>query len=176
MGDHVDANDLIARLGLEPHPSEGGYFRETFRATTEVAGAALGPEYRGPRSLGTAIYFLLTPDTCSALHRLPGPEMFHFYLGDPVAMLELAPDGSSRRIVLGPDLAKGMTLQHVVPGGTWQGARLVPGGRFALLGTTMSPGFDASDFQLGDADALMERHPERVAEIRDLLPQGPGSG
>ena len=119
----MTADEVIARLGLEPHPEEGGFFRETWRS----AGACdPGGGYGGPRSLGTAIY------TFSAMHRLPGDEVFHFYLGDPVEMLELLPDGGTRRTVLGPELDS-MTVQHVVEGGSWQGSRLVPGGAWALL-------------------------------------------
>jgi predicted cupin superfamily sugar epimerase len=136
-----DADRLIELLGLEPHPEEGGFFRETYRSagTFEPDGP-----YRGPRPLATAIYYLLTAETYSALHRLPGDEVFHFYLGDPVEMLMLHPGGEAERILLGPEVPA-MRLQHVVPGGTWQGSRLVSGGRWALLGTTMAPGFDSGD-------------------------------
>lgn len=164
----MNAEDLIELLGLEPHPSEGGFFRETFRAPEVVEPSVLGPSYPGPRSIGTAIYFLLTEDTFSALHMVPGDEIFHFYVGDPVAVLLLSPDGSSREVVLGHDLMNGMRVQHLVPGGTWQGSKLVAGGHFALLGTTMSPGFDYADFRLGDGAELAARYPEREARIRDL--------
>jgi predicted cupin superfamily sugar epimerase len=82
----------------------------------------------------------LTPDTFSALHRLASDEVFHFYLGDPVEMLQVWPDGSHRVVLIGTDLAAGERPQVVVPRGIWQGARLRPGGRFALLGTTVAPG------------------------------------
>jgi predicted cupin superfamily sugar epimerase len=165
----LSAKDLIELLNLEPHPSEGGFFRETFRAKERVDASAIGPAYPDARSIGTAIYFLLTDEAFSALHRVPGDEIFHFYLGDPVEMLMLLPDGSSETIVLGHDLRRGMKVQHLVPGGTWQGSRVVPGGEFALLGTTMSPGFDYADFSLADGDDLIARYPDRADEIRRLL-------
>jgi predicted cupin superfamily sugar epimerase len=81
------------------------------------------------------------------MHRLRSDEVFHFYLGDEVEMLQLWPDGTGRRVGLGSDLAAGMLPQTVVPQGVWQGSRLVRGGRFALLGCTVSPGFDYADFE-----------------------------
>src|SRR6266404_1472583 len=93
------AEELIRHLGLVPHPKEGGYFRETYRSAESYAG--LPPRYAGPRSAGTAIYYLLTPNTYSALHRLQTDEIFHFYLGDPVRMLQLDADGKGRTVVLG---------------------------------------------------------------------------
>ncbi|MGD2068227.1 MAG: cupin domain-containing protein [Gemmatimonadota bacterium] len=112
--------------------------------------------------------YLLTPGTRSAMHRLPGDEVLHFYLGDPVEMLELMADGRSRATILGPALDR-MTVQHVVPGGTWQGSRLVPGGAWALLGTTMAPGFSYDDYEAGSAE-LATLHPGRAELIEVLLP------
>ena len=149
-------------LHLEPHPKEGGFFAETYRCATEVT------TENGQRSLHTAIYYLLTPESFSEMHRLPGDEMFHFYLGDPVETLQLHPDGTSDIIALGQDIAHGMKLQHVVSGGVWQGSRLKPGGRYALLGTTMSPGFAYEDYVSGEAAALISQWPERAAMIREL--------
>ena len=161
----MTAQRLIELLKLAPHPAEGGFFRETYRssATFEPGGP-----FVGDRSHGTAIYYLLTPDTYSAMHRLPGDEVFHFYLGDPVEMLMLHREGEGEVVVLGPELDQGMRLQHVVPGGTWQGSRLVAGGEWALLGTTMAPGFDSGDFVLGRAD-LLDAHPSHREMIRELL-------
>ncbi len=146
-------------LGLEPLPGEGGYYAETYRAALRLPAEALPPVYAGARNLATAIFYLLTPDTFSALHRLPGDEVYHCYLGDPVELLQLHADGSGTVTVLGRDLAAGMKLQHVVPGGCWQGSRLAEGGAWALLGTTMAPGFAFEDFEAADRDALLARYP-----------------
>ena len=97
--------------------------------------------------------------------------MFHFCAGDPIEMLELHPDGSSRIVVLGQEIQNGMKFQHVVPGGVWQGSRLRRGGEYALLGTTMSPGFDSVDFVLGNAAELVAKYPEHANLIRELLPR-----
>jgi predicted cupin superfamily sugar epimerase len=160
----MTADELIELLRLEPHPKEGGYFRETYRS----AGASKpGAPFAGERSHGTAIYYLLTPETFSAMHRLPGDEVFHFYLGDPVVMLELHPDGSARTITLGSDPCS-MKLQHVVRGGVWQGTRLVDGGKWALMGCTVAPGFDYADYEAG-TETLLEGWPDQADAIRRRL-------
>src|SRR5918912_1512770 len=109
------AEQIIAALKLRPLPLEGGYYRETYRSSLELPAAVLTPHYAATRAAATAIYYLLTPETYSALHRLPTDEVFHFYLGDPVEMLQLWPDGSGRTELLGPDLAGGQRPQLVVP-------------------------------------------------------------
>ena len=130
----MTAREVIERLGLVPHPEEGGWFRETWRS-----GGGFD-------------------------------EVFHFYLGDPVEMLELLPDGRGRVTVLGAGL-DGMRPQHVVPGGVWQGSRLRAGGAWALLGTTMSPGFAYEDYEHGGPE-LVTRYPEHGDLVRALLPGG----
>lgn len=156
----LSADDIRRLLRLEPLPLEGGLFRETYRSTLRLPSAA-GDE----RNASTAIYYLLGPGTFSAIHRVPGDEVFHFYLGDPVEMLQLRPDGDVRHLVIGSDIAGGMEPQVVVPGGVWQGCRLRDGGRFALMGTTMSPGFDPRDFQIGTRATLIASH----AGARDAI-------
>jgi len=94
-------------LGLVPHPVESGYFAETYRSADHIPADGLPSRYAGGRAASTAIYYLLTPDTFSAMHRLASDEIFHFYLGDPVEMLHLYPDGSHRITVMGPDRASG---------------------------------------------------------------------
>ena len=164
----ITADTLKSLLNLKPHPEEGGYFRETYRSPHTLSKDILPEEYKDERSLATAIYFLLTPDTFSALHRLPTDELFHFYLGDPVEMLQLLPDGSGRTITLGQDITNGMQLQAVVKKGVWQGSRLCTGGQFALLGTTMSPGFESSDYESGQREGLIADYPQFENLIREL--------
>lgn len=164
------AEEVIQLLGLEPLPGEGGFYAETYRSPHPLPGAALPDGYGGARSLATAIYYLLTPASFSSLHRLPGDEVYHFYLGDAVEMLRLHGDGRGEVIRLGADLAAGERPQVVVPGGVWQGARLVEGGRWALLGTTMAPGFEFEDFTPADAAALAREHPEHAYLIEALAP------
>jgi predicted cupin superfamily sugar epimerase len=161
---------LIEALGLQPLPGEGGWFRETWMAAEQLPASALPPRYARAKPAGSAIYYMITgePDGFSALHRLPTDEVYHFYLGDPVEQLLLFEDGRAERVVLGPDLAAGQRVQHVVPRGAWQGSRLVPGGRVALLGTTMAPGFDPHDFERGTRTALLSKYPAEAALITAL--------
>ena len=163
----MNARDLIATLNLQPLPGEGGYFHETYRAddTHAVLPSRYGP---GERAFCTAIYYLLTPDTFSALHKLPTDEIFHFYLGSPVEMLLLREDGTGSVITIGPGIGNGMRPQVVVPRGTWQGSRLVDGGEFALLGTTMAPGFEFPDFVAGSRAELTSRYPTYSRWIEGL--------
>jgi len=164
----VTAEDVIRILGLVPLPEEGGFYRETYRADLALPEGVLPTRFAGPRAAATSIFYLVTPVSFSGLHRLKGDEQFHYYMGDPVEMLQLHPDGTGSIVVLGTDLEAGMTPQHLVPGGTWQGTRLVPGGRWALLGTTMTPGFDFADFESGRRQPLSEAFPEFADRIHAL--------
>jgi predicted cupin superfamily sugar epimerase len=167
------AEELIRFLQLQPLPREGGWYRETYRSARQLPADVLAPQYNAARSAGTAIYYLLTPDTFSALHRLPTEEVFHFYLGDPVEMLQLGPtpEDGGRIFTLGPNIQAGQQVQTVVLAGVWQGSVLRAGGAFALLGTTMAPGFDFADYEAADRDALSAAYPnfaERIARLCGL--------
>ena len=158
----MTAEDVKERLGLVPHPREGGWFVRTYEAETMAEG--------GVRRTGTAIYYLLEPGTFSEMHRLKSDEIFHFYAGDAVEQLQLPPGGEGRRVVIGSDLAAGERPQVVVPAGVWQGARLLGGGafRWALLGCTVSPGFEYEDYEGGVAAELCGIWPEWSELVRKL--------
>jgi len=143
------AAEIIALLGLEPLPREGGRYRETHRGARAPSG----------RAASTAIYYLLQAGEVSWIHRLPCDEVWHFYLGDPVELLLLGPPPAAVVHRLGPDLATGQRPQVVVPAGTWQTARLQRGGRFALMGTTVAPGFESTDFEPGSPELLRPAYP-----------------
>jgi len=164
----MTADELKKLLRLEPHPCEGGWFIQTWRADETIPKSALPARYPADRAAGTAIYYLLEPHTFSELHRLASDEIFHFYLGDPVEMLQLRPDGSHGTVILGPDISAGMHVQMHVPKYVWQGSRLLPGGSFALLGCTVSPGFDYSDYESGKRKLLTEEYPRAADAIRNL--------
>src|SRR5437762_5450595 len=102
----VTPEQLIRQLNLQPLPNEGGYYAETYRAEETLANG---------RATSTAIYYLLTADCCSKMHRLKSDEIWHFYLGDPAEMLQLAPDGSGRTMLLGRELCAGQQCQMFVP-------------------------------------------------------------
>lgn len=163
----VTAEEIIERLGLVAHP-EGGFYRETYRAADEIAASGLPARYPGPRAASTAIYFLLPQGAFSALHRIRSDELWHFYIGSPLEVICLHPDGSRSDLRLGHDLARGELPQGVVPAGAWFGARLAGPGAFALVGCTVAPGFDFADFELAERDALTALYPEHAGIIAQL--------
>jgi predicted cupin superfamily sugar epimerase len=157
--------DIIKKLDLKPLSGEGGYFKETYRSNIYVS-INLGNDKKiVSRNLQTAIYYFITPKDFSALHRLKSDEIFHFYAGDPVEMIQISEDGVMKKIIIGSDIMNNQLPQVVVPNGTWQGTRLLPGGKWALLGTTVSPGFEFSDFELGNREELLKLFPQFTNEI-----------
>ena len=172
----TSAEQIIEHFGMKPLVDEGGYYVETYRCKQQLLQGNTAKGYDGPRSFGTAIFYLLTSETFSAIHRLKSDEVFHFYLGDPVTMLQLHPDGSGEVVTLGHDIAGGQQVQVTVPAGTWQGSVLEPGGRFALMGTTVTPGFEQQDFELGRREKLLEQYPtygELVMRLTNVPPMKP---
>jgi predicted cupin superfamily sugar epimerase len=159
----VTADQIKTLLNLQPHPTEGGFYRRTYTS------ASVLELPRGARPVGTAIYYLLEQSTFSEMHVLDSDEMFHFYLGDPVEMLQLYPDGRSALFLLGQDLEAGQHVQLVVPAGVWQGTRLIGNGNVALLGCTVTPGFDFADYRNGSYDELVEKWPEEAERIKALM-------
>jgi len=177
----MDAERWIRTLGLVPLALEGGYYRETYRSDESIAASSLPDRYlgRGGRAFGTAIYYLLTAETVSAMHRLRSDEVYHFLAGDPVRMLQLREEGprSARVVRMANSGEEGTQPQVVVPRGTWQGSRLEPGGRYALMGVTVAPGFEYDDFELGESESLARLFPEHAGEIRRLRrPAAPNRG
>ena len=164
----MTAEEIIKKLNLIPHPAEGGFFVEYYRSEEMIKKEALHSRYDGDRAFGTSIYFLLTKDTFSQIHRLKSDEIFHFYMGDPVEMLHLYPGDKSEKIIFGNDIFNNMKLQVIVPKNIWQGARLIDGGEFALMGTTVAPGFEFSDYEDGDRASLIRDFPEYKELITKL--------
>lgn len=158
---HSEAAAVIARLGLEPLPTEGGFFRRTWTGPSTGAGG---------RPTGTVIYFLLTPDAdgFSALHRLKTDEVWFWHAGDAADHVQL---GSAARITrLGGDLIAGEVPQLVVPAGAWQGARLAPGGArgWALFSCAMAPGWADGEAEFGARGALHREFPDAATWIEAL--------
>jgi len=158
----MTASEIKTLLHLEPHPIEGGFFRRTYTSP----GVVVLP--RGLRAQGTAIYYLLEPGTFSEMHVLDSDEIFHFYLGDPVEMLQIFPDGHAATFILGPDIAAGQHVQLVVPAGVWQGTHLLGNGKVALLGCTVTPGFDFADYRNASYAELVDLCPGEAGRIRAL--------
>ena len=152
---------LIAQLGLKPHP-ERGFYVETYRAGSSVESAS----HDGVRAAATGIYFLVTADEpATCLHRLKSDEMFHLYEGGPLDVICLFAEGTSRVHRLGLDLNRGERPQFLVPAGTWFGTQLAPGADYCLVGCTVAPGFEFGDFELAEGPELAERYPELAVRL-----------
>lgn len=155
---------LIQRFDLRPHP-EGGYYAETHRGTQRVSRAAGG----GERSASTAIYYLLEQADFSAWHRIASDEMWHFYMGSPLDIHILWPDGSVATKKLGNPLeTEGASFQVLVPAGCWFGAAHPGQGGYTLAGCTVAPGFEFSEFELADEAELLLAYPGHEGLIRRL--------
>lgn len=177
----MTADEVKRILQLEPHPREGGSFRQMYQSAALFSATIFGNSsdpvhYDGPRRLSTAIYYLLEPGNFSEMHRLASDEVFHHYGGAPVEMLQLWPGGQIAKIVLGMDLAAGQRPQVVVPKGVWQGSRVLHreevAETWALMGCTVSPGFDYADYETGTRAELTGRYPEVWQMIHDLTREG----
>ncbi|UXX80657.1 cupin domain-containing protein [Reichenbachiella carrageenanivorans] len=153
----------IDHLRLLPHP-EGGYFKETYRAETEVS----LPQFAGIRQVSTGIYFLLTQGNFSAFHRIQSDEMWHFYAGNSLSIFVIYPNGVLSEIRLGLDVENGEVPQAVVPAKCWFASRVHEQGDYALVGCTVSPGFDFADFEMADRQALAESYPSHSTLITTL--------
>ncbi|MDR6493258.1 putative cupin superfamily sugar epimerase [Paraburkholderia terricola] len=169
MTDSLAAKDaLIRRFDLKPHP-EGGFFSETYRSAERVArndGSAQ------TRSASTAIYYLLCDGAHSAWHRIKSDELWHFHAGEPLLVHVLDETGALVTHRLGNALTHAdAVFQAVVPAGLWFAAECADPSTFALVGCTVAPGFEFSEFELADAGALKARYPRHAALIERL---GPG--
>jgi predicted cupin superfamily sugar epimerase len=156
----MDAKYWIDTLQLKPHP-EGGFFRETFRDAHQKDG----------RSVSTAIYFLLPQGSVSRLHRIDASEVWHFYAGGPLEVVEIDEEGNARVTTIGTAADKGETLQHVVPPGRWFGAAPGSDTEYALVGCTVAPGFRFESFELGERKILLESFPAAKEWIEQLTPE-----
>ena len=152
MTSHIDY--LISHLQLTPHP-EGGWYRETFRSEQRFEGEGDFPQ---GRNYFTSIYFLISSDNFSALHRIKSDESWHFYEGDPFEVVEITEAGELKQTVLGSDLSKGHVYQYTVPAGSWFGSRVLKGGNYSLVGCTVAPGFDFRDFEMVDRISLLKSY------------------
>lgn len=159
----MTVDHLVKTLDLVPHP-EGGFYRETYRSE----GTFTPPEIGDQRNYATTIYFLLTAGNFSAFHRISQDEGWHFYMGQAVEIHEITPEGEHVVHLLGLDFNAGQRPQLVIPAKSWFGSRVKEGGAFALVGCTVSPGFDFADFELAKRETLLERFPSHQHIINEL--------
>jgi predicted cupin superfamily sugar epimerase len=161
----LTAARLMDLLSLQPHPT-CGFVHETYHSPLRAPAAALPPGYGGPRPLGGALCFLVTPQAPVRLHRIRSDQMYHHYLGDPLDVLLLYPDGRGEVRVVGPDLTAGMRPFVLVPGGAFHAARLPRGGDYALLGNSVWVRPEPADVEMGDPERLMTAYPSLKEEVR----------
>ncbi|GGD25832.1 cupin domain-containing protein [Hyunsoonleella pacifica] len=158
---------IINQLQLQPHP-EGGYFKETYRSKGIITQEHLSKEFTGNRNYSTGIYFLLTSDTFSAFHKINQDEMWHFYNGQPLTLHIISPKGTYSKIVIGNNLEQNEVPQFTVPAKYWFAAEVLKNNSFALVGCTVSPGFDFRDFKMPERAFLLSKFPQHSQIITKL--------
>ncbi|ACD17793.1 cupin domain-containing protein [Paraburkholderia phytofirmans] len=167
---HAIKDELIRRLDLKPHP-EGGFFSETYRSVERVIRDKDVSGSAETRSASTAIYYLLCDGAHSAWHRIKSDEVWHFYAGEPLLVHVLDETGALVTHKLGNALTHAdAVFQAVVPAGLWFAAECADPATFALVGCTVAPGFEFSEFELADVGTLKARHPQHAALIERLGP------
>lgn len=144
----MSATEVIAALQMEPLEGEGVWIAPIFRSAH-----------------GSAIYALLTPEGFSALHRLDEDELWVHVAGAPIRMLLLHPDGSVEEPLLGPDVAGGHRMTHLVPAGAWQGSGVE--GPWGLVVCSLAPPF--SGLTLADSTTDLSRWSAAESRIRALI-------
>lgn len=154
----VDPDALIRHYGLAPHP-EGGWYARTYCSGGLIPESALPDGFRGGRPYSTAVLYLLEAGQKSLMHRIRQDELWHFYLGGPLRLAAIKPDGDYDDVVLGSNPLKGQLVQFAVSAGSWFGAMPMPSSAFSFVGCTVSPGFDFEDFELGRQEALCAEYP-----------------
>jgi len=162
---HPEVKALIEHFNLQSLPVEGTLFASTYRSAQE---------YEGGKPVGTAMIGMYCdePLSLSLFHKLKYDEVWHFYGGDPLRLVLLFPDGSSREVILGSDLLQGQLVQFVIPAGVWQAGHMIAGGKYSLFGCTVAPGFTSDIFEGGTREELLQRHPDRAEDINRLSISG----
>lgn len=153
----------IKKLDLRQHP-EGGFFTEIYRSTRYVN----LPEYDGPRSVCTAIYYLLIGDQFSFFHRIKSDEIWHFYAGSTLSLHIIEEEEnkiSLREIKLGSNIDNNETFHAVIKSGSWFAASVIDHESYSLVGCTVSPGFDYRDWEIGQLQTLKRQYPQYKSVI-----------
>ncbi len=163
----LTAEEVRSALQLEPNAT-CGFVRVTFVSTQAIAAGGLPAPFADGRPLGSALYFMVTPTAPVRLHRIRNDQLYHYYLGDPIELFLLHADGTSERVIVGPDIRSGERVQQFIPGNTFHTARLTNGGRWFLGASTEWPGVVATDVEIGKIEALAARFPAMAAELRAI--------
>lgn len=167
MTDDLTADEILRLLDLSPNATCGSV-RVTFVSGQSIAAGGLPAPFAAGRPLGSALYFLVTPDSPVRLHRIQNDQLYHYYLGDPLEVFLLHGDGGSERVVVGPDLRGGERLQLLIPGNTFHTARVIGQRRWFLGASTEWPGVIPADVEIGQLDDLAARYPAVAAQLRAI--------
>ena len=179
MTAELTAEEICRLLELEPNATCGSV-RVSFVSKLSIAPGGLPAPFADGQPLGSALYFLVTPGAPVRLHRIRNDQLYHYYLGDPLELFLLHADGSSERVIVGPDLRGGHRVQLLIPGNTFHTARVIGRGRWFLGGSTEWPGVVPADVEIGKLDELARDFPAVAADLRaiaasvqDHAPSGP---
>ena len=159
------AKIIAEKLGLQPHP-EGGYFKEIYRAEEKIRNPELPERFSGDRNFSTSIYFMLSGNDKSHFHRINSDEIWHFYSGTTLVLHLIDAAGNYSTVKIGNDILAGETPQAIIPHGNWFAAEVEGKNSYALVGCTVSPGFDFADFELARQAYLSEKFPQHFDLIK----------
>ena len=167
MHDDLTAGEIRMLLALQPNAT-CGYVRETFRSATNIAPGGLPAPFSGGRPLGSALYFMVTPDQHVKLHRIRNDQLYHYYLGDPLEVFLLHGGGAAERVVVGPDLRGRQRVQLLIPGDTFHTAHVIGRRRWFLGASAEWPGVEPQDVEIGDLEKLAGAYPGAANAIRTI--------
>src|SRR5207244_4371801 len=145
----LSADEVRKLLKLEPHAT-CGFVRVTFMSKERIAPGGLPAPFAAGRPVGSALYFMVTPGAPVRLHRIRNDQLYHYYLGDPLEVLMLRVDGTTERVVVGPDVRGGQLVQLPIPGNTFHTARVIGRRRWFLGASTEWPGVEPVDVEIGN--------------------------
>jgi uncharacterized protein len=166
MPDNVSADEIKSLLKLEPNQT-CGFVREAYKSDLAIAPGGLPAPFESGRPLGSALYFMVTPEAPVKLHRIQNDQLYHYYLGDPIEVLLLRENALSELVVVGPNIVGGEIVQLFIPGNTFHTARITGKSRWFLGASTEWPGVVPSeDVELGNVEELAAKYPEAAADIR----------
>jgi uncharacterized protein len=177
MADELAAEDVRKLLDLEPNAT-CGFVRITYVSPQSVAAGGLPSPFGDGRPVGSALYFMVTPTAPVRLHRIRNDQLYHYYLGDPLEVFLLRNDGTSERVIVGPDLRGGERIQIFIPGNTFHTARVMGRRRWFLGASTEWPGVVPADVEIGDVDELAAKYPRVAVDLRAIaesVRQGEGA-
>ena len=161
----LSADEVRKLLKLEPHAT-CGFVRVTFMSKERIAPGGLPAPFAAGRPVGSALYFMVTPGAPVRLHRIRNDQLYHYYLGDPLEVLMLRVDGTTERVVVGPDVRSGQLVQLPIPGNTFHTARVIGRRRWFLGASTEWPGVEPVDVEIGNVDALVAKYPQVADDLR----------